>query len=380
MASLRFLQANLDHTRIATAHLVSFMRSQNIDLAIVSDPYTRGATVPDIPYRWYRFHHDQTPRCLIISPNPSFDIFPLHVSPYITAVTLNAPALSILFIGVYAAPSVALDHILTVLSDILSRHTFANVVIAGDFNARNTLWGGEVTNTRGRQLAQFSHSHQLRILNNPDSLPTFETQYAGTWIDVTMAAGAAWSSGTFWEVRDTPTLSDHRYILFGLEEATNTRQKRLTKPSEHRLVQELLMDEWLNNATPNVLASSLELEDTVNTFYHKFPSLKRKYERAPKNHRGNAWWTDAIAKERSFVKWLRRRYQTCRDPLLRADLKFHYYHCLHKYKEHIQAAKEDAIKKMNTIASRKNLFGIPFKTAFKKILFALRIAPIILIR
>lgn len=105
------------------------MRSQNIDLAIVSDPYTRGATVPDIPHRWYRFHHDQTPRCLIISPNPSFDIFPLHVSPYIIALTLNAPCLSILFFGVYAAPSVALDHILTVLSDILSSHTFANVVM-----------------------------------------------------------------------------------------------------------------------------------------------------------------------------------------------------------------------------------------------------------
>lgn len=112
LASLRFLQANLDHTRAATEHFVSYMEATNIDFAVVSDPYVRGGTVPGIPPRWFKFHHAQTPRCMVVSRNVSLDLFPIHVSPFVIALTLNAPNLSILFIGVYAAPSVALDHIL----------------------------------------------------------------------------------------------------------------------------------------------------------------------------------------------------------------------------------------------------------------------------
>lgn len=175
MASLKFLQANLDHTRAATAHVVSYIEAQKIDFAVVCDPYVRGKLVPQIPPRWFKFHHGQTPRCMVVSPNPSLDIFPVHVSSFIIALVLSAPDISILLIGVYAAPSVALDYILTSLTSILDSQNYENVVIAGDFNARNSLWGGDVVNTRGQQLAQFISSRQLRILNDPNSLSTFVT-------------------------------------------------------------------------------------------------------------------------------------------------------------------------------------------------------------
>lgn len=142
LASLRFLQANLDHTRAATEHFVSYMEATNIDFVVVCNPYVRGGTVPGIPPRWFKFHHAQTPRCMVVSRNVSLDLFPIHVSPFVIALTLNAPNLSILFIGVYAAPSVALDHILSSVGSLLDSNNADNVVIAGDFNARNPLGGG----------------------------------------------------------------------------------------------------------------------------------------------------------------------------------------------------------------------------------------------
>lgn len=72
---------------------------------------------------------------------------------------------------------------------------------------------------REQQLSQFVHSRQVKIFNDPDFLSTFPTEYSQTWIDVTLASETAWSSRVFWEVRDTPTLSDHRYVFFGMEEA-----------------------------------------------------------------------------------------------------------------------------------------------------------------
>lgn len=56
----------------------------------------------------------------------------------------------------------------------------------------------------------------------------------------------------------------------------------------------------------------------------------------------------------------------CRDPLLRADLRFWYYKVLAEYKRHIEVAKDEAVRRRCTAASRRNLFGIPFKIAFQK--------------
>lgn len=114
------------------------------------------------------------------------------------------------------------------------------------------------------------------------------------------------------------------------------------------------------------MASPEILDKTLDCFYNKISALKQKYERAPTKFNGNIWWTDELAQERSTVRTLRRRYQKCRDPLLRNDLRFIDYKSLARYRCRIEQAKEIAIRRNCTMASRKNIFGLPFTTAFQK--------------
>lgn len=127
MASLIFLQANLDHTRAATGNLVDFKKANDVDVTVMCDPFARGSTIPEIPESWHMFCHPHTPRCVVVIPRPRFDVFPISISPYIVALQLQTDKLALLLIGVYAAPSVPLSYILTSVEGILDSHPMVNV-------------------------------------------------------------------------------------------------------------------------------------------------------------------------------------------------------------------------------------------------------------
>lgn len=367
MTFLKFIQANLDHTRAATSHLVDFIEAEHIDVAIVSDPCARGSTVPGVPPNWLCFLNSATPRCMVLIPKRRFDVFPLAVSPYIVALRLQHQEFTLLLIAVYAAPSVPLDFTLSGIEDVLQRHRVPNLLLAGDFNARNPLWGGTVLNSRGIQLAHFIHGAHLRILNDPMSIATFHNAYSESWIDLTLVSGTIWDGNPSWEVRDTSTLSDHKYVVFGPRMVQLPQTKRLSKAALQHLVEELASDDWIGGFTHQDIATPSALNSSLDRFYSKLDCLKRKFERLPKQHKGNMWWSDAIARERSAVRVLRRRYQQCRDPFLRADYKFIYYWRLAAYRENIQLAKDKAVRQACSRASGKNLFGQPFNVAFNQL-------------
>lgn len=366
MDSLKFLQTNLDHTRAATPHLVDFVEAEHIDVAVVCDPYASGSTVLGVPPNWLRFLHQDTPRCMVLIPRRKFDVFPLTVSPYIVALRLQNQQSTMLLIATYAAPSVPMDFILSRINDVLERYCATNVILAGDFNARNPIWGGDVLNSRGAQLAHFIHSTRLKILNDPNSVATFQNAYSESWIDLTLVSGPIWEGDCLWNVHDTPTLSDHKYVVFGLQRFPLPLKRRLTKASLQYLVEELAADDWIQNFNPQDVCTKSALNTVLDVFYSKLARLKNKFERPLKEHRGNAWWSDALARERSAVRVLRRRYQKCRDPLLRANHRIVYYRSLAAYREHIQIAKDKALRQACADASRKSLFGQPFKAAFRK--------------
>lgn len=81
-------------------------------------------------------------------------------------------------------------------------------IILGDFNAHNTVWGCENTNTRGRLLENFIHSEDLCILNTGTrthfTLPSGQTSV----LDLSLVSPQLTHS-FMWSVGEDPLCSDH---------------------------------------------------------------------------------------------------------------------------------------------------------------------------
>jgi hypothetical protein len=100
-----------------------------------------------------------------------------------------------------------------------------NLVITGDFNSKHTVWGGEVTDKRGKALLEWTNSMDLILLNEGSS-PTLVRGTGTSYIDLTMVSEGIMQREPRWKVLHHETLSDHRYILVDLSEQKRTLAKK----------------------------------------------------------------------------------------------------------------------------------------------------------
>ena len=89
------------------------------------------------------------------------------------------------------------------------------VMILGDFNAHNTLWGSEKTDCRGRQIEAFVEQRNINIMNN--GAPTRILYETETAIDVSLCSPQI-DADFHWAVLTSPGDSDHCPIVITHDE------------------------------------------------------------------------------------------------------------------------------------------------------------------
>ncbi|KAH7958854.1 hypothetical protein HPB49_005993 [Dermacentor silvarum] len=134
----------MDHTRNATKLLVEHMTRGGFAFAFVSDPYTCADRIPNVP---------------------------LSITIFLAPVRQRSDV---------ALPHRPLNPILDELAQCFSRFPSRDFILAGDFNAKNPLWGPASSDVRGVQMVQFACANELHVLNSPDSSPVFDTPYASS--------------------------------------------------------------------------------------------------------------------------------------------------------------------------------------------------------
>lgn len=139
-------------------------------------------------------------------------------------VKLEGPEINIVIVNVYAEPGRQLDPILEQVERTLSRYR-CPAIVAGDFNAKNPVWGGSVSEARGNALMDLVGRHRLEIANNSDDLATFSSANGQSWIDVTLGRNVNIAE---WKVDDDESLSDHRYIRFSVPNVKFQIQQHLS--------------------------------------------------------------------------------------------------------------------------------------------------------
>ncbi|KAH7964674.1 hypothetical protein HPB49_000143 [Dermacentor silvarum] len=337
--------ANMDHTRDATKLLVEHMTRGGFAFAFVSDPYTCADRIPNVPPTITIFHAPARPRVMLLARAPGFDLFPLYLSQLVVAVSCEGPGQSFILVATYAPPHRPLDPILDELAQCFSRFPV------------------------GFSLCSLPAPNELRVLNSPDSPPTFDTPYASSWIDVSLASISLTRAGFAWSVSDSDTLSDHRYLEFSFSGMPGVRKKRLTNFARAQILDSLDRSVWFDRVVGCRFSSCLALDLVLAQFYRLYDALHTRNLRAvkPRATSGNAWWTPQLAAERSRVRAMRRRLQRTRDPALRTVFRAQYARTFASYKRNIRHAKDTFDRSLCQELTTRNLFGDPFKLAFAKL-------------
>lgn len=86
-------------------------------------------------------------------------------------VTWNG--MHLLIVNLYLKPRGSITEELDALSLLIQSSDDNNVIIAGDFNSRSTVWGDTIDDARSEEVLAFASGNGLEIVANDSHLPTF---------------------------------------------------------------------------------------------------------------------------------------------------------------------------------------------------------------
>lgn len=377
LTRLEFLQINLGRSKAASNQLEQMCNEVNPNIVCIQEPYLVNQKVVGIPLK-YVVVASNLAKCAVIVRDNTCTIFPILVTPNIVAIKCSYQDKVFLIINTYIPPFSDFDVVLMEIDGLLRLHRNNPIIMTGDFNAKNTLWGGNITDDRGEQLSEFFLLHNIFVVNDKHTEATFETVNGSSWIDLSLTSGELVSQITHWEVSDKDSLSDHKYISFGFFGTVAPKIRKLTARGLSKLYEIIRNDVWLYN-TIFPFSSAKEIEQTLTLFYVRFERWLKICEKNVKVF-GHAtpWWSEDLHYKRQKVNALRRRYQRCYNSEMRIFYKCQYLDYRKEYKDMIEIAKITSWQGFCYQATKASLFGIPYKLAFKKFRMQTAIPPICL--
>lgn len=99
-------------------------------------------------------------------------------------------------------------------------------MVAGDLKAKSSYWGSSIADGKGEELESFAASLGLWTANSGDK-STLQKRPSSLVIDVTFIGPGPWDiSG--WTVLGVYSTSDHKYILFVLDDRRSHRNETIS--------------------------------------------------------------------------------------------------------------------------------------------------------
>lgn len=319
--SIKFLQANIQHAKAASAVLCRRVLAENIEIAMIQEPYVRCGRICGINLTRSKITYCRScerPRAaLLISNNVDFLPLPQFINQDMVAVLINIQLSGEKQIFVLCSTYCAGDkeipsYEMQQLVDFCKQERY-QLLLGCDSNAHNLIWGSKDTNYRGECFYEFIQGSGLCMLNQ-GSEPTFSTCIRSEVLDITLATYSISAKISNWHVSSEPSCSDHKHIRFDLDSAKTQkiqfRNPRDTDWSGYNQTLAVKLDEIKYNCN-----SVGDLEITVNQFrdaivrsYHENCPLKEI-----KDNRNSSWWNKKLENMRKEVRRLARRSKVTGD-------------------------------------------------------------------
>lgn len=335
---LKLGQINLQNNKTATANLIKDLIENNYIAACIQDAYLVDSRPYGIPSSTSCYSSgSKNCHILIFRDN----LKPIQILQNINSVFVNLELIEgILTLGCqYSPPSANLSEDLQEWTVIPG--SSADFLLLGDLNAHSVLWGYPSDNVKGHQLLTFMHTKHLISVNDPHSLPTFESTHLQCWPGITLSSTSQFPKIKFWEVDRDLQYGDHRLISIYLDSTLLQLPKRRFRTKNvclnkfDKLVLKDLQDR-------NLFQSIIDKGD-FDKDYEKFLNLllivcgktlkKKNTSFTPKFN----WWSEKLRKSRNYMKALYRKSRHA-NATLDDKIKFKKQRAQYK-KELLQAKK-----------------------------------------
>ncbi len=220
-STLRCLQINLRHSKLASASLAQVAIDLAIDVVLVQEPCALSASRPlvsDIPPGFAAYHSlssDHAYGSVILIRSSILNDIPVtenHLSNHAACVDIKLRDGSLRLISLYLRPSI--QNFAETTSEILDFLSSSSAVFGIDSNAKNSLWNCATTDQKGSDLETLILRNKLNVVNV--SKESLDFVPAGTgFIDLTLAGDQVVIPR--WLFLPLPSLSDHPFLFFEIK-------------------------------------------------------------------------------------------------------------------------------------------------------------------
>ena len=189
--------------------------------------------------------------------------------------------------------------------------------------------------------------HNMLVINNPDSSPTFESSRGRSWIDLTICGDLIADQIINWRVNDEESLSFHKIIEFEIK--TDFEISRPVKyqyeSTDWNTFNKCLHNNFSSNGiTPDIsIDDKSALDNLASQITSIFTDTIKSCIKSTtnfKNRRLVPWWSKEISQTRKSVNKAQKQYQKSKLP---ADLEI-YRSFRNQYKYKIRKSKFENFK------------------------------------
>ena len=365
---LKFVQLNVHKCKAATQQLIMMLESENVDVALIQEPYCYKGNLPLYPksYKIYFDIKSEVIKAAIIIRNtklhPFLDLNSTHYNMVTIDITVGNLLLTLC--SYYFEPCMNIDTDLEKISQMLSFKKSGFLLWGMDANSKSEVWYSPITDGRGSKLTEFISMHHLFVMNE-DCGPTFCSQQGSSYIDVTVCGLDLLQYVTNWDISDNDSLSDHRMISFEMDFSSIAVQINSdfpgfnTKRANWSIFNELCQLEFSDlNELLDSCHSKSSLQGIVNKFNSMLFNVTRK---AIPPRKGGIhkvpWWSSEINCMRKQVNAARRRYQRQKNENIRNIYKSKYMALRQNYNTKLAEAKFNSWKTFLSEISYQNVWS-----------------------
>lgn len=315
---VKCIQLNMQHSKACTWNLIRLMEEKDIDIALVQEPWVRGAAIMGLKTVGTVFKKDgeDKPRaCIVVKKGINAWSLPQFsgrdLSTIMIEISTGGVKETLVIASSYMADDVQIGippENVTELVDYCNQNN-KKLVVGADANAHHAAWGSKDDNGRGEELLMYILTADLEIAN-VGTKPTFVTRLREEVLDITLTRGVELKE---WKVERDDAMSDHRAITFSiggkLPKGNLNRNPRKTRWAEY-------VDKVKNNCKerPKRIITDLEdleieakeLKNIVMKAFKETCKITRPGKKISKG-----WWNNELkGKQLAFRRMSRKAYIT----------------------------------------------------------------------
>ncbi|GBM07978.1 Putative protein in type-1 retrotransposable element R1DM [Araneus ventricosus] len=373
--NLKILQINLARAKPANLILHTNVKEIKPDIILIQEPYIKDQKLNGFPSSWTSFTSKNLKAAILI-PNATIKAVLLRQKTNTVAIKIHLDSTPLTIVSSYSSPAKNIQETLQELRETKASIKTEPIFIGADLDGHNPVWGYAIEDTRGREVLDYVLANDLFKLNTPDAPPTYVRRDTKGWPDLSLCSGLIAHSSPTWGVLETPTLSDHFYIVttFNAPSTSTSCRRYKTLHGNHQKFLRLIAPQinqliiQINNIENQQQLNEVtrELQNTIIKACDGTYKIKKTYYLPNPN-----WWTQELEMEKKRLRALRRRVQRARSE---ERIKCYIVESKEKakYKKKIKRTRTQGWR--NFCEGASNPYGKHYKAAFRRAVFPSQLA------